>query len=246
MTNVTKSVIDMFKDGFETVKENPILIVLGIVAGIASFGSEAGEQAEIPELIIIASLISFLLTYLVHAAIHIKHSNRMQGKSVDVVDRIVSRFISLFGVGLGYFIVVFIGFVLFILPGIYAALKLYPAFAICVIEDRRAIESLKTSWSYTGGNLLKVLGIVALSVLLTVGIVFVSGFAMIIGVLSGSMALLAITAVGVLAAIVIMTVIELTVEGAVADFVVQVGEETTTEPEVQEDGIENDEYSVEF
>jgi MFS family permease len=56
-------------------------------------------------------------------------------------------------------IIVSIGFVFLILPGIYLALKLSLAIPSIWVGDKGPLEALSDSWSRTGGNLLTILGV---------------------------------------------------------------------------------------
>jgi hypothetical protein len=70
---------------------------------------------------------------------------------------------------IGYVVAVTVGLILVILPGIYLFVRLSLAFPACVIDDRDALESLKTSWAVAKGNLLKLFGITVLSLLVIGG-----------------------------------------------------------------------------
>jgi membrane-anchored glycerophosphoryl diester phosphodiesterase (GDPDase) len=80
---------------------------------------------------------------------------------------------------------------LLIIPGLYLAARLGLALPACVLDDQRAIESLKTSWSVAEGNLLKIGGLIGVLLLgfLVVGIaslVIALPITVVLGVTAGS------------------------------------------------------------
>lgn len=72
------------------------------------------------------------------------------------------RFVYSILTSIALYVIVFVGFLLLVLPGIYFALKLSLAIPAIWIGDKGPIEALSDSWTRTSGNLVTILGIGAL------------------------------------------------------------------------------------
>lgn len=73
--------------------------------------------------------------------------------------RVGRRMGSLVGVSILTAVLVGIALVLFVLPGIYVALRLSLAPAACVIDEKDALSAIAESWHATQGNVLTLLGL---------------------------------------------------------------------------------------
>lgn len=213
--NSTKSVVDMIQDGFDTTKTAKFLIIIAIVGSVFNIIGQA--LTEMPEFVEYAgfgflfTILSSIIGFIVTVYIYIKHSNRVENKDVSESDRLFSQALSLIGVYIISGIATIIGFIFFIIPGIYILLKLYLAGPICIIENKRAIESLQLSWNRTSGNLVKVLGLIFLSFALSVAAITVVILGLALAVINPLLGV-----IGLLVAPVIV-VVELTVSAAIAD-----------------------------
>jgi uncharacterized membrane protein len=78
------------------------------------------------------------------------------------------KLLTYLGAGIIYGVIVCIGCVFLILPGIYLALRLQYYMALIVEEDAGVIESLKKSWEITEGHM----GFLILLFLANIGIIF--------------------------------------------------------------------------
>lgn len=95
--------------------------------------------------------------------------------------------------GIVFGIVVGIGFVLLVVPGIFLLVSLVFWNVYVVVEDENFVEGFKRSWDLTGGNrlMLFVLGVVVLIIYAVVGGVFGG-----VGGIAGGFVGLAITQIG--------------------------------------------------
>ena len=92
------------------------------------------------------------------------------GEVLDTASSVLGRLLSLVGILIVYVIVVGIGFVLFVLPGIYLGARLSLSFPACVLDRQRAFESLSTSWDVAHGNVLKLVGIFLINAFAAIGV----------------------------------------------------------------------------
>jgi membrane-anchored glycerophosphoryl diester phosphodiesterase (GDPDase) len=221
---INKSVMDMVSEGIGTATRNPMLIVLAVITSIIDISSQGASElsSEAQSLVVILSLVSFVLVYAIQAYIHIEHYKRVRNADINTINRVFSQLLSLFVALIIYFVLVVVGLILLVIPGIYFALKLFLTFPICVIENESAIGSLKKSWRYTQGNLLKVLGLSFVSFLITLGVGIVAA-TFIFGaiLLPGGVIIAAVLAV---VAAVIFGGVEVVVQSAVADFAIVAAE----------------------
>lgn len=213
----------MVSEGIDTATRNPLLILLAVITSIIDISSQgASELNQSQSLIAILSIVSFVLVYAVQAYIHIEHYKRVRNANINTVNRILSQLLSLFVALIIYFVLVVVGLILLVIPGIYIALKLFLTFPICVIENESAIGSLKKSWSYTQGNLLKVLGLSFVSFIITIGVgIIAATFIFGATLLPGGLVIAAILAV---IAAVLFGGIEVVIQSAVADFAIVAAE----------------------
>ncbi|ELZ08261.1 hypothetical protein C479_13018 [Halovivax asiaticus JCM 14624] len=138
------------------LQSNPILIVLFLVVGIFS---------GLGEVVALFSIVGFLIQLYVSGIAHLVARDELAGKTTDIgaaSSVVLGRMFSLIGIALITVILGGIGFLLFIIPGIYITLRLSLAPAACVIDGKDAFDSLGKSWDVAQGNLLKLLGITIL------------------------------------------------------------------------------------
>lgn len=118
-------------------------------------------------------LVGFLL---VTGMIAYAAQDAVRGERRDLADlfspalsRALWLFLTLFAFG----IVVFLGLIALVLPGLYLLVRLLLAIPAAVVDERGPIESLKASWVATDDNFLKVGGLVLANILasLVVGVV---------------------------------------------------------------------------
>ncbi len=154
-----KDAVSTFGEAFDWLKRNPVLIGLFFVLGVVD---AIGE--EVP----LFSLLGVLLVLYFGGIAHLFARDELAGTAPDLAaasSRVVGRMLSLIGIFIVYTILVAVGLLLLILPGIYLLLRLSLAFPACVIDEQNAFESLSTSWEVAHGNLFKLLGISILAIL---------------------------------------------------------------------------------
>ncbi|MDJ0792104.1 MAG: hypothetical protein QNJ71_09420 [Acidimicrobiia bacterium] len=78
----------------------------------------------------------------------------------DSLQHVLSRFGVLIAVALLSGIAVFIGLLLFIIPGIWIGVSLVPVIAVVMFEDRGIIDSMRRSFSLVSGSWWQVFGVV--------------------------------------------------------------------------------------
>lgn len=88
------------------------------------------------------------------------------------VDELTAGFphvVSLVGAGILTGLVVGLGLLLLILPGIYAGIRLFFTALLIVDRDMGAVEAMKASWNHTGGHVLGIFGLGLASVVILLG-----------------------------------------------------------------------------
>jgi hypothetical protein len=88
-----------------------------------------------------------------------RHIRNEEGTFSDAVSTVLAQIGSLIALAVFSALIIAIGFVLLVLPGIYLAVRLGLAFPACVLDRQGVSESLSTSWDVADGNLLKIFGI---------------------------------------------------------------------------------------
>ena len=78
-------------------------------------------------------------------------------------------------IGIVQSIVVSLGFLLFVLPGVYLGARLSLAYPACIIDDRSPLDSLCDSWAISKWNVPKLVGIGLFPLLLVVLYLFFLG-----------------------------------------------------------------------
>jgi hypothetical protein len=145
----------------------PVLITLFIVG----FGHAAWSDfpAPSPSAGIAGAVLVGLLTWaafiLSQAVILYGAIERMRGQSfalAESLQRGFARFFPLVGLYLALAIILGIGFVLLVVPGILLAVALYVALPVCLVEKRGPLESLRRSADLTKGNRWRIFGIALL------------------------------------------------------------------------------------
>jgi hypothetical protein len=215
---VKKSVTSMIGSGFETVKNEPGVVGLSLVAVLLNGGSELFRMSgRLAGAAILISLVGSVVGMGVRAYAEMSHYNRVREKSVSWIGRFAGRFLTLIGISIITVIGVFIGLLLLIIPGIYISLKLVLAPTICIIEDESVISSLKKSWKYTEGNLLEIIGISLVSFMISFVLIAGGAIFAIVGSIYPPVAV-----VIVLAMIVSLSVVSVTVQAAYADLLLEI------------------------
>ncbi|MGN8226389.1 hypothetical protein [Gracilimonas sp. BCB1] len=78
--------------------------------------------------------------------------NTSEVRFEDIFNNFGRNFFTLLGLYLLIIIIVFFGFMFFIIPGIYIGIKLFVAPAVAVIEQRNPFDSISRSWDLVQGH----------------------------------------------------------------------------------------------
>ncbi len=165
---VRKGAVDTFSQAFSWMTGLPVLI--GVFAVVAALSTLAPGSPTISSVL---SLVQTVVGLLVGGIAHIYTKRYVYDEQVrgsldelsDIAGDVANKLLSLLGAAIVYGLAVGFGTLLLIIPGLYLLARLGLALPACVLDDQRAIESLKTSWSVAEGNLLKIGGLVALLLL---------------------------------------------------------------------------------
>lgn len=162
--------IATFGEAAAWLRSNPVLFVL-------AFGLALVEA--LGELVGLFSLLAFFLTVFFDGIVYVFAVGEAFDRPTELgeaTSQVAGRYVTLVVITILYLVVVAIGIVLFVLPGVYLALRLSLAFPACVIDDADLAESLRTSWEIAPGNLLKLFGITLFAILLSFGFALVTLF----------------------------------------------------------------------
>jgi Uncharacterised protein family (UPF0259) len=119
---------------------------------------------------LVAALIAVIISAVLQAAMMRAASLATIGDPVDVEASYrwgFKRFGSVLLVGLLVGIVIVVGFLLLIIPGIIFLTLLSVSIPALVIENRRGTDAMKRSWELASGNFWHVLGVIVVAFLIT-------------------------------------------------------------------------------
>lgn len=149
------------KAAFGTVSE-ALGLVFAYPVLLGAFVAVEAVDAAVPADVVGRSIPVWLLALFVGGVAYVYTEAAVGGGRASVLDasgRVLRRLLSLIGVSIVYGVVVAIGLVLLIAPGVYLGARLVLAFPACVLDDQSAFDSLETSWNVADGNVLKLVGI---------------------------------------------------------------------------------------
>jgi len=145
----------------------PLLIYNLAIVGAPTGGYSAGS--------LLAIVIQSILGYLLAATITFATFQYLRGQPVGIgecLSRGLSLILPVIGVSILVGLIIGIGTVLFIVPGIIAAVMLWVAIPVAVVERPGVIESLKRSAGLTKGHRWTIFGIL---VVVTIVLVIIMG-----------------------------------------------------------------------
>jgi uncharacterized membrane protein len=122
-------------------------------------------------------LIGILLTLVVGAVAQILTVRATTGplgadagaEFVPAIQAALPKFVPVFLTSLLVQVLVSLGMVFLIVPGVFLAVMLLVSTVACILEDRSPVEALKRSRELTRGNRWRVLGLVLILALLVIG-----------------------------------------------------------------------------
>lgn len=174
------SIKDTFNDAFKNLAENwkqylAVTIIYALIIAVATTGQElSAKQLEdgviIPFIVALSFqiLISFIIgAWFMDRVLAIRKGEYKGLNPKDVLPKIIP-FVAL---AILVQIVVMIGFVLLIIPGIYLGLR-YSQSMFALLEGRGVLESMKYSAEITKGSKLKILGLYFIFAILSVALAF--------------------------------------------------------------------------
>ncbi|MEX0724083.1 MAG: hypothetical protein WD053_09400 [Gracilimonas sp.] len=141
----------------------PFYLISGVLVGNAytSFFSALMNNPDVTGEAVIGGdfILGFLLLALSSGALltvamtHIQLARENEEVILsDLIDQFGRNFITLVALYILIILAVIPGFLFFIIPGIYIAIKFFVAPAVAILEKKNPIESLKRSWDLVGGH----------------------------------------------------------------------------------------------
>ena len=187
--NTTFTISDLYARGWSHFKAHwqlalgAIIIVCGIQLILNIFGYQYDMRTGAESGSIVVSLLALLITIGLSIGITDLFLSMSRGEesSIDQLYKsiTVSKFFSYIFASLIYGFMTFLGFILFIIPGIILTLMFYPYFYFIVDQDADAIQALSDARKATKGSRLKILVL-----LLSLGVLNLLGMiALLVGLL---------------------------------------------------------------
>jgi MFS family permease len=144
-----------------------IVAVLGIVFGVTSMAIGGAIAASglsfFHWIVVILGVPLFLaITFRFNIAGYRLADEIREGRRPRLIELLRNsrpNLLAFFGLNLLSFILIVVGLLLFIVPGVYIALALSIVLLPMIFEDVRVLDSMKRSVDLTRGNLLRILGV---------------------------------------------------------------------------------------
>jgi hypothetical protein len=161
----------VFGQAMATLQSKPLFFVFtGLMVGIASLVGDNGGGPLV--------LIGILLTLVVGAIGQILTVRATTGplgldagaEFVPAIQAALPKFVPVFLTSLLVQVLVSLGLVFLVVPGVFLAVMLLVSTVACILEDRSPVEALKRSRELTRGNRWQVLGLVLILALLVIGV----------------------------------------------------------------------------
>lgn len=181
-------VSSLFSRGWETFKQHlgftiGVFLIYSLLTGSGNFYREEGLLFGVWQMIV------FVITGPLTAGTYFVALRLVRGEEADLGEmfsgfRVFGR---AFGVYVLYLLLVVIGIVFFVVPGLYLAVALAPAIFLVLDDHLPAVETLKKAWAMTKGYRGRIF-VVALAV---VGLNLLGLLALVIGIFfTGALSLL--------------------------------------------------------
>jgi hypothetical protein len=161
----------VFSQALATLQSKLLFFVFtGLMVGVASLVGDDGGGPLV--------LIGILLTLVVGAVAQILTVRATTGplgadagaEFVPAIQAALPKFVPVFLTSLLVQVLVSLGMVFLIVPGVFLAVMLLVSTVACILEDRSPVEALKRSRELTRGNRWRVLGLVLILALLFIGV----------------------------------------------------------------------------
>ena len=149
-----------------------IAIPLTIIQyGIAYGALSGGGIAQTISVSFLSGLVGVLISALLTGAVTRAAAGSVVGYAVSVEDSYgyaLKKVLSIVWVGLLFGLLVGLGFIALVIPGLFLLVKLAVSLPALVVEDKRGSQALGRSWDLTTGFFWHVAGTVALAFLISI------------------------------------------------------------------------------
>jgi hypothetical protein len=213
-----------------------IFFVVALVASLPRLlweGIETQSPGNFPWARFFGGFSLFLiLNTLAQAVILYGAFQAMRGRPVNLGECLkvgLSRFLPIIGLIICAYLAIWVGFMLFIVPGLILAIMWYVATPVCVVEQRGPLASLGRSSELTKGHRWKIFGMVAL--------LYIA--AMIVGLIIGAL-------LGLTRSPILVTLGTLVWTGAWGAFYAIFGVVTYHDLRVAKEGVDTDQIAAVF
>ena len=180
-------VSSLFSRSWQTLKEHlwPTVAVFVIYSLLTSAGSMIQDDPGLGD------LIMYIIAGPITAGTYMYALRRIRGEEADLGDMFdgFRVFVKALGVFVLYSVMIVVGLVFLIVPGIYVAIAFYPCMYLVMDDELDIIETLRKAWRMTEGYrgklfvvLLAVIGVNILGLIaLLVGIIFTGALSLLVG-----------------------------------------------------------------
>ena len=158
------------KDGFTALKNNPVIILVGLAyiavakllepqlkpalgSGAFSFSEFIFSYGGLNLLAII------LLSVFINGVIIVLAAKGNKLSLMSAISLVASKYAALLLSSILVFIITALGLVALVLPGIFLSIKLLYYEQAVLLNNKGAVEALRTSWNTTKGNWWRVFGL---------------------------------------------------------------------------------------
>jgi membrane-anchored glycerophosphoryl diester phosphodiesterase (GDPDase) len=152
-------------DSFSTLVNNRTVLAIAVIAAVLNaFFYFLINPAAIT--VASASLVSILIIVIVWLLVDVFLSGAAIAAVSSKVDlgaafsKSASRYLALLGTSILTGIIVILGFIALIIPGIYLAIRLAVATPSVIIEGKAPVDAVKRSWAITKGNWWPIFGVI--------------------------------------------------------------------------------------
>ena len=157
--------INVFKKSFILLFKDALLFALAVIYTIIylAFAVYLSFSIKIPNTtslninlitlyyILIYTVLIFLVSTFISGIVFVRVAGKKKSFH-SIINKVVKRYPALLATTLLTSIIVALGLVVFIIPGVYLAFKLILSPVSTVVEDKSPIDAMKRSWNITFGN----------------------------------------------------------------------------------------------
>jgi hypothetical protein len=158
--DILNTTFNMYRDNFTLFAGICAVIVVPQAILVSAFSASHNALFGL-----LGGLLSIAVSFLLTGALAQAVSARYLGRPMTISQAYEAlgtvTILTLVGVAFLSAILILIGFIVFIIPGIYIAVRFTLASQAAVLERRSVTDSLRRSWNLVEGNWWRVLGIIA-------------------------------------------------------------------------------------